>query len=440
MAHSGISGTNEISRRSGAVRVRRHSTMRGERTQPGAVELSVILLIFALLTGANGFHILFNSAIPCGLLALCLLAWRTLSANELPKLRAYTWMVSLTLILWCVGAAVSAFLHISNETLLNLYAGYLAPLIIYGALVNKPVDDNDKQLMVVAAALGSCIPCTWAIVAYLNSFGLPAPLDLLWNRYDIPRMAAYQKIAFGNTSHMALYVAMLLPPFLVMAASRNIKPSHRIVFTLAALLSAINLLLIFSRAAMVTVLVLIAFWAIAFRSIRLIAVVSAIVLALPLLAGFEDISQVLLERTVGIVTDEDVVDPSVEGRLGSIAVGWRLFMEHPFFGVGPGLTYKLNDWSIAHQLNIEEGASIGFIGLIATVFLALLILVRSASIAIQRSAMSKVDAALWSGVLGWTVYTLLAGGLLNLGLLIPWAGILYGFLALSVPRTKHITG
>jgi O-antigen ligase len=416
-------------------RSRQTAVVRDSRRAPlRSFELVLIALMFGLLAAANGVSFSFNSAIPCGLLAIALLAWRVFTRDFPRRLTAYAWAISLVLATWFLGAAASTAVHLSQETLASLYAGYLIPLTIYLGLVNRELEASDKSIILAAVAAGSMLPCAWGIAAYFAAFGIPNPLDLFWNRYDLERMASYQRVAFGNTSHMALYIAMVLPPTLVMATSRTVRASARILFVVASLLAFANMLLIFSRGAMVTMVLLLAFWTIVFRSIRLVAVmVTMVSLFAVLVIDVGDISEVLFERTLGVVSDDDVVDPSVSGRLGSMAVGWRIFAENPFFGVGPGLTYRFNEWSIAHQLIVEEAASIGILGLLATLGLTLIVGIRCIQIIAYRPLITLVDMALWSGVLGWTIYTVLAGGLLHLGLLIPWAGLLYGFLALGLP-------
>jgi O-antigen ligase len=403
------------------------------------IELALVLAIFGLLAGANGFRFSFNSAIPCGLLAVVLLALRLVVAREPIAMSPYSWAISGTLALWVLGAGTSTVVHLSDESLLNLYAGYLVPFLIFLSLVSRPISETHKCWILVAVALGAMIPWVSGLVAYMSSFGLPGMVDLFWNRYDVSRMTPYFRVAFGNTSHMALYIAIALPPMLVMAASAGISARARRLFAIASVLGMMNVLIIFSRGAILTLLLLLVFWLIAMRSFRLFAFAALLFAALAWALGdIEGIDALLRERALGIFGDDDSIDASVNERLQSVLVGWRLFAEHPLAGVGPGQTYILNEWSRAHQIIIEEGASIGIAGLVATSLLTVLVLARSARIASRGSALA--DFALWSGVLGWIIYSFIAGALLHLGLLIPWAGLLYGFLALTSSPVKNHHG
>ena len=396
------------------------------------IEVLLVLLLFGFLTGANGFRFSFNSAIPCALFATVLLGLRISNSDRPIVLSAFAWAISGTLVLWFLGAAASAVVHVSNETLLSLYSGYFVPLLIYASLVNRPITESQKQSILVAVAVGAMIPWSWGIVAYLDNFGIPNLVDLFWNRYDVSRMEAYHRVAFGNTSHMALYISISLPPLLVMAVSTTISAGARTVCQLASILALVNMLIIFSRAAFITLIVLLLFWIVACRSMRFLIIAGILLSLLALsLQDFQDISGLLIDRTIGVVGYDDVMDGSISERLDSIVAGWKLFVEYPIVGVGPGLTHTLNEWSIAHQINVQEASAIGICGLAATIAITVLIVLRSTAIALRRLRMETADLAIWSGVLGWAIYSIIGGGLQNLGLLIPWAGLLYGFLALT---------
>jgi hypothetical protein len=394
------------------------------------LEFMLVLAIFWLLAGANGFRFSFNSAIPCGLLAVALLALRIVVSRAPIVMSPYSWVLSATLTLWVFGAAASTVGNFSNETLLSFYAGYFIPFLIFASLVSRPISEAHKCWILAAVALGTMIPWISGLVAYMSAFGLPGMVDLFWNRYDISRMSSYFRVAFGNTSHMALYIAIALPPMLVMLVSTAVPAAARRLFAVASLLGILNILVIFSRGAILTLLLLLVFWLIALRSLWLLAfvVLSFAVLGW-VLGDDETINALVRERTVGILANDESADASVNERLQSIIVGWRLFTEHPILGVGPGQTYTVNEWARAHQIIIEEASSIGIAGLVATAVLTMLVMARSARIAFCR--LTPADFALWSGVLGWIIYSFIAGALLHLGLLIPWAGLLYGFLALT---------
>jgi O-antigen ligase len=401
------------------------------------IELALMLLMFGLLAGANGFRFSFNSALPCGILAIVLIAIRLSRSDELPRMSAYAWTISAALALWFVGAFTSALVHLSNDTLLSLYAGYLVPLLIYSCIIGRRISQVDKQWIVVSVALGAMIPWISGIVAYLGAFGFPDQMEIFWNRYDQNRMGSYRRVAFGNTSHMALYIAVVLPPLLAMAASRITTLFPRIILVTSSMLGLLNMLMIFSRGAMLTLFLMLLFWIWLFRSMRLFALVATLVICAALALGNQDdIYSLLFERTLGALEGGEVTDGSIAERVDSIAVGWKLFAENPVFGVGPGQTYRINEWSIAHQLIIEEASSIGICGLVATTALSVVVLIRSGGIALRGLGTSTADVAIWSGVLGWILYTLVAGGLLHQGLLIPWAGLFYGFLALTVPAPR----
>lgn len=411
----------------------RTSVRRSEGLPLSRIEFVVTLVMFGLLAGANGFHLSFNSAVPCGVLAITLFALRLSRGDALPHLSAYGWTVSAALGLWVLGAFASALFHISHTTLVSLYAGYLVPLLIYASLVGRRITEAHKRWIIVSLALGAAIPWFSGIIAYLNAFGFPELVELFWNRYDLNRMAPYHRVAFGNTSHMALYIAVALPPILVMAASKTTTVFLRAIMATASLLALVNMLMIFSRGAMLTMFLMLLFWIWVFRSVRVFALVAALVTCAALAVGsHDDIFALLFERTFGAFEGGEVSDGSIGERLDSITVGWKLFAEYPVLGVGPGQTYRVNEWSIAHQLILEQASSIGICGLVATTALSILVLIRSGRIALRGSATPTADLAIWSGVLGWILYTLVAGGLLHLGLLIPWAGLFYGFLALTV--------
>lgn len=402
------------------------------------VEVALIVLLFGLLAGANGVRFSFNSAIPAVLLAATVLAYRVLSSRQATSMTWYGWTVSAVLTLWFLGAAASTVAHASNETILNFFAGYFVPLLIYACLVNRRLSEEHRVAILLATGIGALVPLTWGLIAYLHAFGLPSAADILWNRYDVSGMAPYYRVAFGNTSHMAHYLSVVTPVVLLMSASRGTPLIARYLFLLASAMALVNMLLIFSRATFLTCLLIFIFWIAAFRSLRLAgAIAVALAIALWNLPSFEDTAQIVSERTVGTLSGAEIADPSVDGRFNSMIVGWRIFAENPLLGVGPGMTYRFNDWSIAHQINVEEAAAIGAAGFISTALLAIIILGRSIAIAVVGRSMSATAMAVWSGVLGWILHAVIAGGLLHMGLLIAWGGLLYGFLALTITEPQR---
>ncbi len=404
---------------------------------PTRAEKGLAVLIFATLAGANGFRLAFNSAVPCALLALLLLGLRLSKATNILSLTRYGWVLTAILLSWVLGAVASAFWHFSSESLLNMFAGYLTPLLIFLSLVGMRFDQGDRRRVLVAVAVGALCPLLWGITAYYVSFGMPSAVDLFWNRYDLARMALYEKGAFGNTSHMGFYIAIALPPLLLMVANRELSVTARMLFGLASIFAICNALLVFSRGAIATLAAMVLFWVIALRSVRLLVfiVIASAMFGLAL-TSYPEVSDILAERTIDVVDDGGVTDPSVAGRIRSMITGWDLFLQNPIVGVGLGQSYRLNSSSIAHQFAIEEASSIGLAGLLATVMLTVVVLFRSAELALRRPPEPEYFA-LWSGALGWITYGSIAGGLLNLGLLIPWAGFLYGFLALTAAHPER---
>lgn len=402
----------------------------------------VVAGVVLLLTASNGEPHRISSgyyvALICPGLILLRGAGRLLRAAESPPNRP----IFYALLLFTAANLASTIITPNEETVYALLERCILPLLVYFSMVGLVLSKRDVIILVVAIALGALFMFVRGLRAYYAEFGIPDLETILWSRYNVARIAGFERATVGNVTHMGGYAVMTLP-ILIIALMRVVKGnvlSSLVGLTIAAGLC--NLLIAGSRAGMIVMVLMIV--AITFslasrRTLALIVAVGALLGAASFtLASTAD--STLLRRFAPEAAGK--ADGSVSERLESMIVGWNVFLDNFLFGVGPEMSPYHNTYSIPHQSILHQLSELGLFGGLAFVWLNLVILYafRNAIITAAAPGGSSFRLLWLIGPAGWMILGLFSGIVFNMSMALVWVGMANAMLALSgatvVPDTS----
>lgn len=346
-------------------------------------------------------------------------------------------LITVTLLLWCVANFFGAVNSMTGEAFMNFLLRGPLPFLIYAVFCNLVLSRSDLRRLLLALALGCGFLFLQGVVAYVSEWGFPRNLiALVWARYDVVRMHGYMEVTLGNLSQMGMYIALVLPPLMVAGMICVPDRKGRVIINIACLLGLINLIVSGSRTAIV--LILAAFFvALIIRGARgfLVALFGAF---LGVMLGAEAI--------ISFLQDPDVInrflpslgatglDNSAIERIESIEVGIENFLEHPLFGVGPGMSYHFNSFFIPHQSFVHQLAELGLFGGLVYIWMTFLVVVLAwnAFWAAVKAPHQKGVQFLWLfGPAAWLAFGVLGGTTFTAGFSLVWIGLFHAMLALS---------
>ena len=189
---------------------------------------------------------------------------------------------------------------------------------------------------------------------------------------EVARIRGYEAPLTSNPNDLALMLNVITPMTVALATLRR-PPLPRVVLGGIAVLSAVGVVLTFSRAGFLelSTIVLLWMWRLrgrVFLEIGL-AVAAALLALLPLLpSGYTS-------RLATITNTEADVTGSAGERIRDMAVATRYTLTHPLFGAGLGNgTLALNElrgmtWRKVHNVYLEIGVELGVPGLVLFVLL-----------------------------------------------------------------------
>ena len=338
---------------------------------------------------------------------LCLLSWGTRRIQKrIPRslnaaLRDFSLADFGVLSLVLIAAVSAVFADHRHVALRELRIVIIEPALFYLMLRTSNLSKRDIWRIVHAFAGGAAVVALVGLLQYVLN------VNLITAEEGVRRLRS----VYGSPNNAALYLGRALPMLLAVAlfAARR---RWRAVYAALALPVALALVLSFSRAAILmgvpaSLLVLGALAGGRWRLIVLGLVAAAAVAVIPLLST---------PRFAGLL------DPSTGTlffRLQLWRSSWRMFLDHPWLGVGPdnflyqyrGRYILPSAWeephlSHAHNVLLTYATRLGVLGLAAG-FLLHVSFWRRALPSIQTS--DRDHRALALGLMGSMAYTLAHG-------------------------------
>jgi len=238
-------------------------------------------------------------------------------------------------------------------------------------------DDRAVRRVLVALFLAGAAQAMMGVVQFGLGIGPPA--------FAIGGfMRAYGN--FGQPNPFAGYLGTILP--LALAMSLVPHPGRfRAVAVLALGMTAVGILLSFSRGAWLGMAISVGVMLVAWseRARRLVPPLVVVLLVVIVLAMFNALPPVLANRITSVTDNFGVFDVrtvtlssenfAVVERMAHWQAGWAIFLDHPILGVGPGNypavypNYYIPPWEAplghAHNYYLNMAAEAGVLGLVA---------------------------------------------------------------------------
>lgn len=351
------------------------SLPRGRATELALDRLIAKGLVFALffvVVGFNGRPFITSA----GFVSLAVLPLLFLTAAAGRGRQA--WQADTGLLLFFLFALLQQASLIANlhrlpllDAIANVTFGGIIPLLAFVAARGALSDSVLARVALYGLAAGVLYRFSIALFVYWQEWGIPSLADLLWSRYDQTRIAGFASATFGNTSSTSGLLALVMPVLIGLIFALRHYPDRRLyaLMILAAGASAMIAIIVLSRAQILTLGIMLAVIAFAWRSRLLaglpVAFLAVLIAAAPILEEIDT----LIDRFSTVVTVDAAADMSVNERIESIELGWGLFKDKPWFGAGYGFSQLENRRFNAHQLNVDLAHELGALGLAWTVAL-----------------------------------------------------------------------
>lgn len=392
-----------------------------------------VLLMMAFVVSGNGEPLWWSGLVPTLVLGSAAVAMQLPGGAAGSSLSRDLMLVPVLLTVGCVVSLAS--LALTDPTLDGavLWASaYLSPVVVFTAVFACRLDERRAGQLVAVMALAAAVPLLRGLVEFYRAWGVPTGVEYLFARYDLQRMSGYMRATFGNTGNTAAYLSLVVP--LCASACLRDAPSawQRWIFRIVLTAAALNVLIVQSRTLFfVLVPSLLAVMYVhrtRFRRALSALVVAAVATALPAFAALDQ----ALELVVG-VADGAGSDQSAFERMEAIGYGWRLLLDHPGLGVGPGRSLGLNPYASAHQFWVQQGAEIGVFGLVWSVLLTVTVFIATWRVARQARGRAR-GSWQFTCIIGAATF-LLYGAMANMALaesvVNAWVGMMAALLAVA---------
>jgi hypothetical protein len=264
----------------------------------------------------------------------------------------------LILIIFSLGIVISSLIGIDLDKAATGLFHYANSILMY-VIVLLVVRDRKKYYTFILCTLcGLTLALVFGTLSY--HMGLQGAEQFTGKEIEGSRMTSTEFL--GPNAFAMMLVAIF--PFPVVGYFHERRARLKFLYIVWACLVLYGTLITFSRAATVCLGAVALYLFVRFfhRLSRkeLVTLAVAGVLILSLLPG------VILERVGSLSQGEE--DPSIRGRWSYVKVGYEIFKDHPFFGVGPQ-NYKIafaspeyRSYGYMSEFNIDIGQEQGRVG------------------------------------------------------------------------------
>ncbi len=202
---------------------------------------------------SNNLFVIFLLEVFLPLILLGILLYKT-PGRQL--MRSIPYSLGIAGVLMLAGAFLSSLASI--HPLRSVGASILEVVVPISMFVlTRAIATNRRSILwiLIMLSLGSIIPSALGVASVVKTFGFPlTATDFLKIKMGINFSGDYGVATFGNSGHMADFVVLIGPILAVLSTNRSI-PVHLKTISIGALfLAFINLLVTFSRAALLITL------------------------------------------------------------------------------------------------------------------------------------------------------------------------------------------
>jgi O-antigen ligase len=404
-------------------------------SRPMVVAVAVLLFFLA---GTNGRPFVWSSAAPAIVIAGVLALGRSPKALWSAVMSVHYRPFTIPLLILLIWTGISAFVAGTDIAIVEFLLRSLVPFLVYVSLAGVALSREDVPILLLGFVAGVCFLLARAILAFYVEWGIPDLETLLWARYDLVRMAGYMDQGLGNVSHMGLYTAMLLPMLIFAGFAFRWSMLIRWLLYAAIVLGLLNLVVSGARTALVLVVLMMV----------PIMVRKGIGSTLAFFGVFGLVAMVAIAQLVDAVSRHSLIerfipsagytgiDVSAEERFSSIALGWRDFLNHPVFGIGPGMSPEYNPFGIPHESLVHMLSETGLVGGLTYLALSLIVIWRFGMSSIRQSIDGNQHWRMLFLIApaSWCLFGLAAGTAFTMSVALLWVGLFHAFIALAYAR------
>jgi O-antigen ligase len=255
-------------------------------------------------------------------------------------------------------------------------------------------------------------------------------------RYEFNAFKPYEDATFGNQGNTAAFLVLVGAPMVAIALDRAQKKWCRIWFGALAGLIMVHLIIVQSRTAFVAWLAVVLLVLFFQRRVGIsVLSVGTVIIGMFYLVP-SDAAGEFLKRMGWAVRFDTEHDLSAAGRVDAMRIGWQVFKDHWVTGVGPSAMHFYSPYDTAHQFFIEQGAEVGVLGLLATVFLVVIVAFRLFQILRKgpNTPANRMRFLFCIGPFAYLLYGLLANVVVNITTINTWICLTAAMLAMVDSR------
>lgn len=332
------------------------------------------------------------------------------------------------------GVLSSLFSMYPGESFKNTVFSFLIPFLLFISINIAGMGLKEMQTIVKAAIGAACIPLAFGWYEFYKNFGLLVSVNKwMYAKFDFIKIYSYQAVTFGNVGHTMDFILLFFPIAVYFLFKKDESIYSRMYMTSVLLLMLLNILIVFSRSGIITLLLtlLAAILFIVPGRIKLIAI--PVTLGLPIIAGWMA-GGALVERFKALISG----DASTSERLQAIHTGMKIFEEHIITGAGTGVYHHYDQvLTAAHSLPVSLAAENGVLGLIGYLFI-LVTLAWTAFFLWKRSGKHSIgfELALWLSCVGFFFQGTIAGTNFSIMDVATWGMIFWAWQGMLVVRVR----
>lgn len=325
----------------------------------------------------NDIFIINLVLLPSIIIGIFMLAYRIISQEQIFNNISYFSLLTLmsVLLLTLAGTASTIANHNTPGVITNYFSGILSTAVLSFAFVNLRINTKSINFIFLTFLLGCMFPLILGLYAYYQDWKIPNLVDLIFSHFNLKKMHEYEIQTFGNSDNTAVFMGMAGVLFYGCLLNDNSRTwRNRIIYGLGFGLVILHLIILEIRSCFFCFFGITLIMSFIYKR-KIFWGYLIIIFGIFVLLYFivPNIFGIFMQRMMLAMmwTNADSSQSAAE-RLDAMRIGWDLFKQNYYLGVGPGASMHYISYGSAHQFNIQQGAELGFIGFFASICLCVL--------------------------------------------------------------------
>ena len=344
------------------------------------------------------------------------------------QISTYSLTLLVIVFIFFLAGSLSVFANYNTpNVVIQYFSSILSTFLLTLVFVNLKLNSQLIRFIFIAFACGSSFPLILGLYAYYQAWGIPHIDEIIFTHFNLAKMTEYGIQTFGNADNTAIFFGMAGVLFFGCLLNKNIVGLKKVIFGLCFLLAVLHLFILEIRTSIVcffVVTLILSYIKDRKIFIAYILVVIGIFFIAYLFAP--KFSLMFYNRmTLALTWTSQGSSQSATERINAMHIGWNIFMNHFILGVGPGGSKFFNQYSTAHQFNIQQGAELGVIGFISSILLCCVGIWRFFTLATRyyRLKQNYEKVILCSSAAFYFIYAIIANTPLANGVVNTWISL-----------------